>query len=137
MIHVQDEDFARDAEAQFHEAFLTHTSTSPNYQILASLDLARRQVDLEGYGLVARAYQVASVLRRRIASDPLLRRYFLVLEPCRRDPRRVPAAPGSPGTRMRRASTSEGSATLRAGLAQATSSSWSRPGPRSTSPPPA
>lgn len=81
MIHVQDEDFARDAEAQLHEAFLTHTSTSPNYQILASLDLARRQVDLEGYGLVSRAYQVAAVLRRRIASDPLLRRYFLVLEP--------------------------------------------------------
>jgi arginine decarboxylase len=81
MIHVHDEDFARDGEAQFHEAFLTHTSTSPNYQILASLDLARRQVDLEGYGLVTRAYQVASVLRRRIASDPLLRRYFLVLEP--------------------------------------------------------
>lgn len=81
MIHVHDEDFARDAEAQLHEAFLTHTSTSPNYQILASLDLARRQVDLEGYGLVSRAYQVASVLRRRIAADPLLRRYFLVLEP--------------------------------------------------------
>ena len=41
--------------AEFHEAFLTHTTTSPNYQILASLDLARRQVDLEGYGLVERA----------------------------------------------------------------------------------
>ena len=81
MIHVDDEDFARDAEAEFHEAFLTHTSTSPNYQILASLDLARRQVDLEGYGLVERAYEVAFVLRRRVASDPLLRRYFFVLEP--------------------------------------------------------
>lgn len=81
MIHVNDEDFARDAEAEFHEAFLTHTSTSPNYQILASLDLARRQVDLEGYGLLERAYEVAFVLRRRVASDPLLRRYFFVLEP--------------------------------------------------------
>ncbi len=81
MIHVRDEDFARDAEAEFHEAFNTHTSTSPNYQILASLDLARRQVDLEGYRLVERAYEVAFVLRRRIASDPLLRRYFFILEP--------------------------------------------------------
>jgi arginine decarboxylase len=81
MIHVHDQDFARDAEAELHEAFLTHTSTSPNYQIVASLDLARRQVDLEGYGLVERAYEVAYALRRRIASDPLLRRYFFILEP--------------------------------------------------------
>ncbi|MGB8021588.1 MAG: aminotransferase class I/II-fold pyridoxal phosphate-dependent enzyme [Candidatus Nanopelagicales bacterium] len=81
MIHVNDQDFARDAEAELHEAFLTHTSTSPNYQILASLDLARRQVDLEGFSLVERAYEVAFVLRRRIASDPLLSRYFFILEP--------------------------------------------------------
>ncbi len=81
MIHVQDEEFARDAETEFQEAFLTHTSTSPNYQILASLDLARRQVDLEGYKLVERAYEVAFVLRRRIAADPLLSRFFSILEP--------------------------------------------------------
>jgi arginine decarboxylase len=81
MIHINDQDFARDAEAEFHEAFNTHTSTSPNYQILASLDLARRQVDLEGYGLVERAYEVSFVLRRRIAADPLLRRHFFILEP--------------------------------------------------------
>ena len=31
---------------------MTHTSTSPNYQILASLDVGRRQVELEGYELV-------------------------------------------------------------------------------------
>ena len=34
---------------QFHEAFFTHTSTSPNQQIIASLDVARRQMELEGY----------------------------------------------------------------------------------------
>ena len=33
---------------------MTHTSTSPNYQILASLDVGRRQVELEGYELVQR-----------------------------------------------------------------------------------
>ena len=81
MIHVHDQDYARDAEAELHEAFLTHTSTSPNYQIVASLDLARRQVDLEGFGLVERAYEVAFALRRRIAADPLLRRFFFILEP--------------------------------------------------------
>ena len=35
--------------------FLTHTSTSPNQQLLASLDLARRQVDIEGFQLVRRS----------------------------------------------------------------------------------
>ena len=39
-------------EAQFHEAVFTHASTSPNQQIIASLDVARRQMELEGYGLV-------------------------------------------------------------------------------------
>ncbi len=40
MIHVTDQDFSQKAEETFHEAYMTHTSTSPNYQILASLDLA-------------------------------------------------------------------------------------------------
>ncbi len=81
MIHVRDQDFASDAEAEFHEAFQTHTSTSPNYQILASLDLARRQVDLEGFGLVEHATEVSILLRKTVASDPLLSKYFFVLDP--------------------------------------------------------
>ena len=52
MIHVYDQDFASKVEETFHEAYMAHTSTSPNYQILASLDLGRRQVALEGYELV-------------------------------------------------------------------------------------
>jgi len=43
MIHIFDEDFSQRNEESFHEAYMTHTSTSPNYQILASLDLGRRQ----------------------------------------------------------------------------------------------
>ena len=42
-------------EAQFKEAVFTHASTSPNLQIIATLDLARRQMELEGYELVTRA----------------------------------------------------------------------------------
>jgi arginine decarboxylase len=79
MIHVFDQEFERKAVGQFHEAFNTHTSTSPNYQILASLDLARRQVDLEGYALVARAYEIALTIRRRVQTDPLLSRFMRVL----------------------------------------------------------
>src|SRR5699024_12677470 len=51
MIHVFDQEFSFGAEEAFHEAYMTHTSTSPNYQILASLDLGRRQVEMEGFAL--------------------------------------------------------------------------------------
>ena len=54
MIHVYDQDWVRDAREPFHEAYMTHTSTSPNYQIIASMDIGRRQVELEGYALVQR-----------------------------------------------------------------------------------
>jgi arginine decarboxylase len=52
MIHVFDQDFEQNVAEPFHEAYMAHTSTSPNYQILASLDLGRRQVALEGVELV-------------------------------------------------------------------------------------
>lgn len=48
MIHIRDQDFNTQSRDAFGEAFLTHTSTSPNQQLLASLDLARRQVDPRG-----------------------------------------------------------------------------------------
>ena len=87
MIHHWDEDFASDVSESFHEAYFTHTTTSPNYQILASLDLARRQVELEGYGLMCNAIQMALVVRQQIAADPLLNRYFRVLDPADMIPR--------------------------------------------------
>ena len=43
-------------EDSFHEAYKTHTSTSPNYQILASLDAGRRQVQFEGYEMVEKSH---------------------------------------------------------------------------------
>ncbi len=81
MIHHWDEHFASDVAESFHEAYFTHTTTSPNYQILASLDLARRQVELEGYGRMSNALQMALVVRQQVAEDPLLSRYFHVLDP--------------------------------------------------------
>jgi arginine decarboxylase len=58
---------------------MTHTSTSPNYQILASLDVGRRQVELEGFELVQKQLEMAMVLRQRISTHPLLKKYFSVL----------------------------------------------------------
>jgi arginine decarboxylase len=79
MIHIHDQDFKAKTEESFLEAYMTHTSTSPNYQILASLDVGRRQVELEGFELVQKQVEMAMVLRERIASHPLLSKYFRVL----------------------------------------------------------
>jgi len=79
MIHVYDQDFSSHVEEPFHEAFMTHTSTSPNYQILASLDVGRRQVELEGFEFVQKQVEMAMVLRQRVYTHPLLKKYFKVL----------------------------------------------------------
>lgn len=81
MIHVFDDSFEHDMEESFHEALMTHTSTSPSYQILASLDVGRRQVELEGYELVQHAIELAVLVRERINTSSLLSRYFRVLSP--------------------------------------------------------
>ncbi|ORX07943.1 aminotransferase class I/II-fold pyridoxal phosphate-dependent enzyme [Mycolicibacillus trivialis] len=79
MIHVRDQDFGGHRDS-FAEAFLTHTSTSPNQQLLASLDLARRQVDLEGFQMVRGVYDMALVFRYRIRRDPLISKWFRILD---------------------------------------------------------
>ncbi|MEU4172909.1 aminotransferase class I/II-fold pyridoxal phosphate-dependent enzyme [Streptomyces sp. NPDC026665] len=74
MIHVFDQDFHHKAAESFREAYMTHTSTSPNYQILASLDLGRRQAELEGFELVQKQVEQAGILRDAVDEHPLLRR---------------------------------------------------------------
>lgn len=79
MIHVHDQDFRGEVEQAFREAYMTHTSTSPNYQIIASLDVGRRQVELEGFEFVQKQIEAAMVMRRAITAHPLLKKYFRVL----------------------------------------------------------
>lgn len=79
MIHVFDQDYDEKVAETFHEAYMAHTSTSPNYQILASLDLGRRQAALEGPELVQRQVECAMNLRDAIDNHPLLRRYVRCL----------------------------------------------------------
>ena len=76
MIHVYDQDFDQKVAVPFHEAYMAHTSTSPNYQILASLDLGRRQVALEGVELVQRQIESAMQLRDAIDNHPVLSKYM-------------------------------------------------------------
>jgi arginine decarboxylase len=79
MIHVTDQDFSQKVEETFHEAYMTHTSTSPNYQILASLDLGRRQAALEGFELVQKQIENAMRLRDAVDHHPLLSKYMRCL----------------------------------------------------------
>jgi arginine decarboxylase len=79
MIHVFDQDFGQRVQESFHEAYMAHTSTSPNYQILASLDIGRRQAALEGFELVQKQVESAGLLRDAIDNHPLLKHYMRCL----------------------------------------------------------
>ena len=79
MLHVNDQDYRSKVEDTLHEAYMTHTSTSPNYQIVASLDVGRRQVELEGFELVSKQVEMAMVLREQVQTNPLLKKFFRFL----------------------------------------------------------
>ncbi len=67
MIHVNDPDFEK-IQDFFWENFNMHTSTSPQYPMIASLDAARKQMAMEGYSLLARTLELARSLREAINS---------------------------------------------------------------------
>ncbi len=70
MIHVNDPDFK---EHLFRENFNMHTSTSPQYGLIASLDVARKQAVMEGYKLLSRTLELAAELRAQINATKVFR----------------------------------------------------------------
>jgi arginine decarboxylase len=70
MIHVNDPAFN---EHLFRENFNMHTSTSPQYAMIASLDVARKQMVMEGYKLLSRTLALAEELRTQISSTGVFR----------------------------------------------------------------
>jgi len=70
MIHVNDPDFDEHA---FRENFNMHASTSPQYSMIASLDVARRQACMEGYKLLSRSLEMCSALRTGINATGVFR----------------------------------------------------------------
>ncbi len=60
MIHVNDPNFN---EHLFRENFKMHTSTSPQFSMIASLDMARKQAMLEGYKFLSRTLDLAQEIR--------------------------------------------------------------------------
>lgn len=80
MIHVFDHKFDKIKE-RFAHAFMSFSTTSPNYQILATMDLARRQADLEGFELVQHAIELAMIFRQQVNNHKLISRYFVANGP--------------------------------------------------------
>jgi arginine decarboxylase len=70
MIHVNDIGFN---EHIFRENFNMHTSTSPQYAMIASLDVARKQMVMEGYKLLTRTLALAKELRKQVNSTGVFR----------------------------------------------------------------
>src|SRR6476659_7016790 len=70
MIHVNDPGFR---EHLFRENFNMHTSTSPQYGLIASLDVARKQAVMEGYKLLGRTLELAKEARGLINSTKVFR----------------------------------------------------------------
>ncbi|MDH4173289.1 MAG: ornithine decarboxylase, partial [Betaproteobacteria bacterium] len=60
-------------EHLFRENFNMHTSTSPQYGLIASLDVARKQAVMEGFKLLARTLTLAKELREQINSTQVFR----------------------------------------------------------------
>jgi arginine/lysine/ornithine decarboxylase len=50
------------------ENFCLHTSTSPQYPMIASLDVARKQMVMEGYSLLSRALELSDTFRDSVNS---------------------------------------------------------------------
>src|SRR2546421_5618596 len=70
MIHVNDPGFR---EHLFRENFNMHTSTSPQYGLIASLDIARKQAVMEGYKLLSRTLELAKEVRKLVNSTQAFR----------------------------------------------------------------
>jgi arginine decarboxylase len=70
MIHVKDPDFD---EQRFREHFNMHASTSPQYAIIASLDVARKQMAMEGFALLSRTLELARRLGESINATGVFR----------------------------------------------------------------
>lgn len=74
MIHVNDPEFDAD---YFREIFYIYTSTSPQYQLISSMDVCTGQMYLEGFKLLNQARNYALHFRKKI-KDEL--EYFRVVE---------------------------------------------------------
>nr|WP_321468568.1 aminotransferase class V-fold PLP-dependent enzyme [uncultured Desulfobulbus sp.] len=69
-IHVNDPDFDADF---FHEMYSMYSSTSPKYQIIASLDVCHKQLEMEGYGLLKGLLAQVDELKKQVQNFSYIR----------------------------------------------------------------
>ena len=65
MIHVNDDDFNEDF---FRDIYQTYLSTSPQYQIIASLDVCSMQMQMEGYKIINELIEISNWFTETIKS---------------------------------------------------------------------
>lgn len=70
MVHVNDPDHNPHI---LRETFNMHASTSPQYSIIASLDVARQQMSMEGYSLLEKVLSIVATLHHKINETKLFR----------------------------------------------------------------
>jgi len=64
-IHVNDPDFDADF---FHEVYSIYSSTSPKYQLIASLDVCHKQLEMEGYSIINQLLEHVALLKEQMRS---------------------------------------------------------------------
>lgn len=64
-IHVNDPDFDADF---FHEIYSIYSSTSPKYQLIASLDVCHKQLEMEGYRIINQLLEHVAKLKEQVRS---------------------------------------------------------------------
>ena len=128
MIHVNDPDFD---EHLFRENFNMHTSTSPQYGMIASLDVGRKQAVMEGYKLLERTLELAAELREQINSTERVPRARARRPAARRGARRRhPPRPDQDHDRHLGLAASPSTSCSRSCSSASTSRSRSRPSTR-------
>ncbi|MEO1624384.1 MAG: aminotransferase class I/II-fold pyridoxal phosphate-dependent enzyme [Bacteroidota bacterium] len=73
-IHINDPDFDLD---YFMDVYNAHTTTSPQFQLIASMDVAAMQMRMEGYELLDKALAIAADFKRKAK----YLRYFQLVTP--------------------------------------------------------
>ncbi|MDD3885567.1 MAG: Orn/Lys/Arg decarboxylase N-terminal domain-containing protein [Victivallaceae bacterium] len=68
MLHIKDGGSEKIDPAEFNESYMMHGSTSPQYSMIASLDVATKMMDDQGGELMHDIIREAVQLRRKIAS---------------------------------------------------------------------
>jgi len=77
IVAVRDEDYSKHVSA-FREAGSSCLDLAERADHRLA-DVARRQMELEGYELVMRAIEIALTIRKEVSAHPIISKYFKVL----------------------------------------------------------